>query len=286
MLEMVVVVSIMAILGASLISGYATMERTQRLNNSAEKVMNMLHQARSLAISNNCVYHVRFQDGLWNGAIDPMTQRPKYDDQMILLFRYSTTAEAVSVRNVADMGPGPNAASPNSYTPKEAQKHYDEKMAQAAALDATNPTQAEIIRTQATSAYINPATGGVYNNQRVDQIKLDQTCFLGLQTPAGTTAPTDRVIFFYPDGTASENISVFVTDLINNKIIYDPGTPPLPRPARTALDDFRDDRMNSLTYAARNDARAEAHRTQSQNIRMVQVMRGGMIKLLRPEVAP
>ena len=270
MLELVVVVSILVILSASMISGFASMERTQRLNNATDKVISMFYKARSLAISNNAIYHVRLQDGDWT-SVNSATGRPVDDSYYLILYKYNTTSEALSVHTAADMASGSaNAASTLTISVAEAQDHYNQMMATATGMDATDPTQAEALRTRASQTYINPVTGLVYNNYRVDQIKLDVGTAMGIQAPIGSSQPpSDDVVFFYPDGTASKSVTIFVTDLINNS------------PPRSANNDFRDDRLIPDLYVDRNNARAAAHAAQSPNIHMIQVLRGGMIKMLK-----
>jgi len=270
MLELIVVVTILVILSASLISGFASMEKTQRLNNATDKVMSMFYKARSLAISNNAIYHVRLQDGDWTN-INPLTGRPKDDYFYLVLYKYNSAAEALSVHNSSDMAAGSaNAASGLTVSPADAQSHYDQMMSTASGMDTTDPTGAEALRNQASTKYINPTTGLVYNNYRVDQVKLDVGTAMGIQSPIGSgMPPADDVVFFYPDGTASKSVTIFVTDLIN------------PAPTRNATTDFRDDRLVTDMYLDRNNARAAAHATQSPNIHMIQVLRGGMIKMLK-----
>ena len=270
MLELVVVVSILVILSASMISGFASMERTQRLNNATDKVISMFYKARSLAISNNAIYHVRLQDGDWTN-VNTATGRPVDDSYYLMLYKYTSTSEALSVHTAADMGPGRNAAFSLGMPPEE---HYQQLMNQAALNP--DPTEADILRAKADQVCKNPnrldADGfqTFYNNYRVDQIKLDIGTAMGIQAPIGSSQPpSDDVIFFYPDGTASKSVTIFVTDLINNS------------PPRSATNDFRDDRLTADLYVDRNNARAAAHAAQSPNIHMIQVLRGGMIKMLK-----
>lgn len=291
LIELVVVITIMTILAAMLVSGYASMQKTQRLNNAADKVLSMLYKARSLAISNNAIYLVRLQDGYWSDplTINPVTGRPKDDGQWIMLYRYTSTSEALSIHTTLDMGPGRNAACSLSIPPEE---RYQQMMDEATKMAATDPTAADLHRTKAEQLCKNPnrpdANGDpmFYNNYRPDQVKLDQGTYLGIQAPLppapSPSGPLNDVIFFYPDGTASKSITIFVTDLS-----YDTYA------SRTPQNDFRDDRSPTVAaevYAERNQERTEAHadarHARNLNIRMVQVLRGGMIKMLKQQEAP
>jgi type II secretory pathway pseudopilin PulG len=266
MLELIVVVTVMAILSASLVSGYTTLQKNQRLNSATDKVMSMLYKARSLAISNNAVYHVR---------IDNFHQKEQY----VSIYKYARIAEALQVH--FDPGPPMNT----SYTPNPVPGKPNRQMA-VLGPNALNPTpnlsfvNPETQWLDSTTGLPDPAQPAyMYNNVMVDSVKLEPHTYAGIQVPMDSGVPSSQMIFFYPDGTAETGPSAFIIYVTDDDNLWENRT------------------VDATTYTGINNARLKLYgqkipeaspvtsTTPTSQVQMIQVLRGGLIKTLKHKEA-
>jgi len=315
-LEMVVVVAIMVILSASLISGYASMEKTQRLKNAAEKVVNMLYQARSLAISNNAVYHVYIHN--WQPANGPVTPKPfksndpesityprplEINEQSISIQSYPSISLAMSLQDEASLGiefpqitSALNYPSHLSISPQRAQQIVDDL--DSLLLSAVTPqresylAKRKAVTNLRSSAPYNddddPAADIVFRNSRVDHARFEKSIYLGVQHRLDTPITlaevrNPAVLSFMPDGTASANIQFYVTDdeqLADDRdALVAGGVHERTKNARWKL--FFE--MNSPTLTQITPTTPVRLYRRDAQIYLIQVYRGGIIKILKGE---
>lgn len=259
-LEMAVVMVIIAILAASLFGGYVNMQKNQRLSNSAEKVMAGLHLARSLAITNNAIYHIRIQDyEVVSATSNPVLAK----HQSIAVYCYPKASDALEV-----------VTEPHPTQPSTTGRYHWW-------------SQYRTLKNPVGQPYTNPYLPGAnvpLDNYCVDSVKLEPKTYFGAQNPVRDVYQ-GVVLSFSPDGTASENVTFFVTD-DECKLTDD---------ASQTFAGFDD---KSKDVAARQhvaDIRWRAFRAESAagnksygetaRLRMIRVLRGGIVKLLDPKNA-
>jgi len=95
MLEMAAVLGIVAFLFIALIGGFASMQKNLRLSNSTKKVLSTLYLARSLAIGNNAIYHVRIEN--WHAVTASQPNPNPFSEQYIRVYYFPNTDEALAV---------------------------------------------------------------------------------------------------------------------------------------------------------------------------------------------
>ncbi|HEY3324624.1 MAG TPA: prepilin-type N-terminal cleavage/methylation domain-containing protein [Planctomycetota bacterium] len=290
--ELMMVVAIIAVLGMLLIGGYGNMQRTQRINNAAEKLTSMLYLARSLAITHNAVYHVRLDNS-----------SPK--QQAVGVYCYPSVRQAMQVTQ--DYG-GPIYSGPNVLD------------------DRTNP-QAWSRFTHIRSEVTAGGATFTYQNYQVDLVKLDAGTFVGVQMPLNSIALVDKTtlptswtytdpttgssrtnpcIYFLPDGTASSTMTFYVSDDVRLSDLSTTGaTAGIPPTAQYTYSEINNTRskffdISQLYPVTRWDDRAayptiennadatKGHHLPNSQVRLVQVFKGGNIKPLRgqQEVLP
>jgi len=110
MLEMVTVMAIVVILVASLVGGFAAMQKNQRLASSTQKVLSTLYLARSLAIGSNAIYHVRIEN--WHTATG--SSPDPYSEQYIRIYYFPKIQDALAVTR-EDVLVWDNTQSPVNY---------------------------------------------------------------------------------------------------------------------------------------------------------------------------
>ena len=93
MLELMVVIIIIAILFLCLASGYISLQKNQRLGNSAQKVFSALHLARSLAIGNNAIYKVWID----NWVSTPPPFETNFENQFVRVCYFPNIQDALAV---------------------------------------------------------------------------------------------------------------------------------------------------------------------------------------------
>lgn len=248
--EMLVVLAIIGILGTLTLGAYNRMQANARVAAATDRVMTLLQQARSLAISQNAIVHIRIQN-TWDPATvdafgNPIPERP--GEQYLSIQRFPKTTNAQKVVSTTDVD---EASDPHAWSPWPPVK---------------DPSTGEyIINTSA--ATLNTTTTAPYDNYRLDMCRLDKPLYVGLQGVKGdTTAPT-TVLSFYPDGSASAAVTLFVTDDVT----------------------FCENQPAPVVYQLVNDNRWDAFNQKVANpvakqwmrINMIDVYQGGLIKLRR-----
>jgi len=259
MLEMVIAMIIIAILALSLMGGYVNMQRTQRLSNAAEKVLSTLHLARSMAISNNAVYHVRLEDyEVISATSNPITAR-LLKEPHLSVYCFPSTSDAVSV--ITEPAPtGKNWWSEHG------------------ALDFSDPADPTRVK---RLSYLNKYTNQPLNNYRIERVGLEQHAGMGVQDPVRDfSAGNGPLLYFNPDGTASQNMTFFVAD-DEAKLYDDTGK------AYSVIDDkskalAERQMVAELRKRSYNQEKTTGNRLygDQNQLRMIRVYRGGMIKLV------
>jgi type II secretory pathway pseudopilin PulG len=257
LVEILIVAGIILILTASILGGYANFQQHHRLKTSVDRVLSTFHLARSLAISNNAVYHIRIED------YEVVTVPPSIDDPVVAkllpenfvcVYSYTRSSDAIRVQEephpLSDDWWNSNFSLTDPKTGEELKNQY-------------KPTQP-------------------YNNRRIERNKLEMHTFVGVQNPV-KEVEKGALLSFYPDGTASESIVFFVTTE-DAKLYDDDGksyeardNKALPLADRQKVADCRRNAVNGLK---RPDGGGYGD---NQKIRVIQVLKGGMIKLLNKE---
>ncbi|HYG76334.1 MAG TPA: type II secretion system protein [Planctomycetota bacterium] len=300
--ELIVVVAIMVILSASLISGYVNMQKNQRMKSATERFVTILHTARSLAITNNAVYHVYIDN--WQPGV---TTGQRFDDQSISIQCYPEVSRALRINDELDMGittdrtlvQAEDFPSSLSTSPQVAQ-------AMIAALDtqlasAVSPQREALLLRR--KGYTNerdtmpynddgdPPTDRAFTNWRVDHVRFTNWIYVGVQNdlnklksdPAVVNPP---VLSFLPDGTASTTLQFYVTDdenLADDKLAVLDTTPEdlYQKTNNTRWQVFyeaNDPLLGKTLITSTTPTRA---RRKDAQVSIIQVFRGGIIKVLQ-----
>jgi len=277
---MVAVMVIVLIICLGLIGAYSSMQKGQRLNNSTEKLLSTLHLARSLAISNNAIYHVRIDNWAPNDGLIPTTDAslpgafPElwFAGQWIKVYSFPSSHDALTVATEDDVTEW------NSFKDWNAET-------------------------------LANASGGNPPNVNVASVRMESGTYLGIQNPSGAGVPSKTVLSFYPDGTAhtpdGNAVYFYVTD-----VTFIPDTASggnnLPR---TPYNDFRDPKPPVLSNLAANyylqlnsnrhdlfnhaydhqlatgsNGDVDMNSGSASGLRMIRVLPGGSIRLLDPTV--
>ena len=212
LIEMLVIIAIILLLFGLLIGGLADMHRAQRLKNSVSRVVGMLGAARNKAISDNSIYHVRLENRGPN-------------DQWIGIYRFTEVSEALEATTEGDVQafnpPGwynQNLPGPGPYTNALLDK-------QKLDLGIYFETQYDPVKLWNSSrgrpfsqAVVHPSLADLYYTVSApypalaaEENLLPKTA---TYTSAGVLLPpaTHKLLFFYPDGTASINALLFISD--------------------------------------------------------------------------
>lgn len=248
-IELLVVLAIVSLLSTLLISGYHKMESGFRASTALSRVESALHYARNLAIANNAVYHVRFENVNTDGTpIMRSDMTPGVDHvQSLGIYCFPDMGTAFSV---TDQYAIDNAATPIKW----------------------NPSNSLILN------------GVPHNNYLIERIALPENTFYGVQylSPMSPAQhPNASVIYFKPDGTqcftvdvngtgTQTSLTLFVTDgsqYADNRTL-DAAT-------FTALQDNRRSFFNT-----RKTAGMPSGNNQTPWMKMIQVFHGGMIRVL------
>lgn len=181
MIELIVVIGIIAFVAMSFISGLIRYQSRYKANAALNMVDSALHYARNLAIANNAVYHIRFENVFETNPADttltaPASRTP-LDAQSVGIYCFPVMSQAMAVT-------------------EESQTKW-------------NPSK----------RLVSPA-GITYSNYLVDRTVLPQGAYCGFHYTGAVSSPYDSVLYFMPDGTMyfSANGSVrtgamiFVTD--------------------------------------------------------------------------
>lgn len=255
LLEIVVVVAIMAILGVVLLGGYGRMQKNQRLANSAEKVLATIHMARSLAISNNAIYHLRIEDyEVVNGMANPVVAKLT-PAQCISVYCYPSNTAALRVIKE------PHPTSEDWWSP--------------------HPT----LTVKTPAGYgpaLNVLTNQPFDNYRLQRVKLEPNTYLGVQDPV-REVNEGVVLSFFPDGTASENVVFYVTD--DEGVLTDWNAsgqtyPPYDDKSKPLAERQRVAELRRYCFNETKDPLTGSAYGDQSRFRMFRVLRGGLIKQL------
>jgi prepilin-type N-terminal cleavage/methylation domain-containing protein len=256
-IELLVVIIIVTILAAGILGGYKNFQQHHRMKSSIDRVLSTFHLARSLAISNNAVYHIRIEDyevvTVPATITDPVVAKLT-NENYVSVYAYVRSADAIRVQEE------PHPLSDDWWN------------------SGFNLTDTKTGAVQ-TNPY-NP--GRPLNNRRIERNKLEMQTFLGVQNPV-KAVEKGALLSFYPDGTASESIVFFVTEADaklydeDGKVYEARDNKSLPLLERQKIADYR---RNAINGAKRADGGSFGD---GEKIRVIQVLKGGMIKLLKQE---
>ena len=252
-IEIIIVAGIILILTASILGGYANFQQHHRLSASVDRVLSTFHLARSLAISNNAIYHIRIEDyEVVDATTNPVTAK-LIPENFVSIYSYARSADAIRVQE-----------EPHPLSDDWWNSHF-------------------ALTDKAGEPFKNPYdTTKPYNNRRVERNKLEMGTYVGVQNPV-KEVEKGAVLSFYPDGTASESIVFFVT-AEDAKLYDDEGKVYEARDnkALTLLErqTIADLRRNAVNGVKRTDGGSYGD---DGKIRIIQVLKGGMIKLLKKE---
>lgn len=187
LLELLVVMAIMLILIGMVASGLAEMTRSRRVKNSTANVLNVLHMARSRAISDNAITHVRVENRGPN-------------DQWIAVYRFPKAADAIRATThaavLSDLGGWNELSTQGNETNYRMES---QKLAQNCWFE-----------TEYRPSFL-------WNSYRDRPANLPMKTYvtdpLPKTLPEDLSGPYDHaLLFFYPDGTASGNRLFYIRD--------------------------------------------------------------------------
>lgn len=208
LVEMIVVMAIVILLFIFLVGGLADLAASRKLYNAVEQVANSAALARSKAISDNAIYHVRVQ----NKAAD---------EQWIGVYRFKKTSDALKAQSELEVQNIPSVG--DTWDDPKVVEAFDLKKLDSGTAFETQYDPAQLflpgmdrvktagaVHADPTELYYDPG-GAPPIAARADKLNL-----LPKQMPASMTAgpflPDDKLLFFYPDGTASGNILFVLRD--------------------------------------------------------------------------
>jgi Tfp pilus assembly protein PilE len=241
--EIMISVAVLMILSIFIFAGVSEMMINARLTTSANKILSTLSLARNLAISNNAIYHVRIQN--FSTFTDGSGKASEYTEQAIGVYYFPHTNDALLASTQDRLTGDPTEA---GYQWSD-QSKYD-------------PAKAK--------------------NARVEYVPLERDTFIGIQYPKSTSSmpTTDNILYFFPDGTASGNFQIFIT---NDPVLKD-------NPKRLSEPEKADwVEVNSTRYIAfyrEKDPEEEKNNTQKKmnsraGIQLIQVNKAGMVRFAR-----
>jgi len=188
LIELLVVMAIILILVGMVANGLAGMTRSRRVKNSTASVLNVIHMARSRAISDNTVTHVRVENRGPN-------------DQWISIYRFPKAADAILAKTeakVATLGTDPSHRGWNPLgDPNNGYCNYrmEGQKLQASCWFVTDYTKSSIWNPTLNRIIVGaPSTGNAPKRE----------------ISPGTYE--DALLYFYPDGTACGNLLFYIRD--------------------------------------------------------------------------
>lgn len=208
LVEMIVVMAIMILLFIFLVGGLADLAASRKLFNAVEQVANSSALARSKAISDNAIYHVR----VMNKAAD---------EQWIGVYRFKKATDALKAQNELEVQKIPSVG--DTWEDLGVLEPFDLKKLDSGTFFETQYDPSKLFlpgmdRVKTVDA-VHADLGEVYYDSsgatsygpRADRLNL-----LPKPVPSSMTAgpflPDDQLLFFYPDGTASGNILFVLRD--------------------------------------------------------------------------
>jgi type II secretory pathway pseudopilin PulG len=213
---MIIVVVIMLILFGIVASSLTGFARARKVRNSIERVATVLHVARSKAISDNAIYHVRVEN-----------RGP--DNQWISIYRFPKASDALKAVSEADVQAikGPDGVT-TGWNPSSKQKHpvtgqeYSNYRVEAQGLEPGvyfETTYSPILGANGlwdsfkgrptAQATLHPDPGTLYYDPPKYPIAGGDQNLLPKKS---TSTPQAIVLSFMPDGTASDNVLLFIRD--------------------------------------------------------------------------
>ena len=313
LIELLVVVGIVATLSAFLIGGFKNFQAGFRSSASLSKVESALHYARNLAIANNCVYTVRFENVIRDSTIGsigaPLGNPNVYQTgsthplppQSIAIYCFPDMGTALSTNVEPPVQPNVPFWNPTGMIAKTLVQATDwSRSANYRQGDSVKYNgkvyicSVEVNKNSADSAEVGggygipPDTGFnpsakqhwraqptvPYTNYLVDRTVLDMDAYYGIQYD--TSSPPDPstypLLYFKPDGSASNFMKLFVTDSVQ---FADDHTVDL-----TALNNNR-----LAFYNTRKLPSGSGQPKKLPWMKVIQVFQGGMIKI-RPLLTP
>ncbi|MFH0939878.1 MAG: hypothetical protein V1899_11470 [Planctomycetota bacterium] len=248
LVEILVIIGIISILCAISISAYAKMQANQRLSQATDRVMSTLRHARSLAISNNAIYHIRLR----NWDYDKKPEVPT--DRTLSIHCYPKINEAIGFVNEPIDDAHANAWSPHSPF--------------------VNATGTTIINPECWKPPLPPPPqrGIPYNNYRLTHEIYEKTIYFGIQSAFNANSIPKEILSFYPEGTASDTMTIFVTDdkTLGNVSYY--------KTPENVSDKLELEELHKIL----NNKRWDAFNKLNPRIKIIQIYKGGMVKLLKP----
>lgn len=229
----------------------AAMMRSGRVSNSTQRLVSTLNLARNLAITHNAIYHVRIQNYSCYPVESPVGSGTFKDveifEQAVSIHCFANTEEALKVLGIV-----------------------------------RDPAILQNIGHPEDNKWSSSGLLGANTNYMLDRTKMDPSVYIGIQyNPAllaGVVPTKDAALYFLPDGTASETMTLFVTD---NRVLQD-------NPRASGADWLE---TNAARYSIFNGTKDLPSKYKdragfSPQVEMVQVYRGGMIRALRQERTP
>ena len=249
-IELTVVIAIMAAVAVSFISGLIRYQSRYKATAALNMVDSALHYARNLAIANNAIYHVRFENVFETNpsdttqTTDPTLRKP-LDQQSIGIYCFPNLSQAMGVTEESQVNLS-NGHGWNEY------------------------------RTLTTPANIT------HDNYLINRTVLPQGAYVGFHYTGTASPPYDRVLYFMPDGTmyfsadgsTRTGAMIFVTD---NKDYADDRS--LAATDYAYLQDNRRQFFNYHTPPA-NEYKPQNCSKPTGIVRMLTIYMGGMIKIL------
>jgi type II secretory pathway pseudopilin PulG len=187
MIELLVVMGIIMILVGMVASGLSSMTRSRRVKNSAAALLNVIHMARSRAITDNTITHVRVET--W-GA----------NDQRISIYRFPKAADAIRAttnEEVSKLGPDSTHRGWNALSDPD--NGYCNYRLEGQKLEPNCWFVTDYDKSSMWDSSRNQIKGG--------------TATTGGNIPKKDAAdPTGTLLYFNPDGTASANVLFYIRD--------------------------------------------------------------------------
>jgi len=218
---MVAVVCIMLILFGIVASSLTGFARARKVRNSVERVATVLHVARSKAISDNAIYHIRVEN-----------RGP--DNQWISIYRFPKASDALRAATETDVQAikGTDGVT-TDWNPRSTQGNYSNYRVEAQGLEPgvyfettyypllCNPPvgvkgvwdRSKGRPTAQGTLHSDPGT--LYYDPHNTKLPYPAIGDQNLVPKVSTATPTALVLSFMPDGTASGPALLFIRDETN-----------------------------------------------------------------------
>ncbi|HLX59721.1 MAG TPA: prepilin-type N-terminal cleavage/methylation domain-containing protein [Planctomycetota bacterium] len=162
LIELIVVITIIAFVAMAFISGLIRYQSRYKVTAAVNMIDSTLHYARNLAIANNAIYHVRFENVFETIPSDPSqtppASRTPLDHQSIGIYCFPNMTEAMTIA-------------------EESQAKWNEYRA------------------------LTTPAGITHDNYLINRTVFPQGAYVGFHYTGNVSPPYDRVLYFMPDGT-------------------------------------------------------------------------------------